>query len=181
MKLAPPPRFLFPAAVAALLVFFGLSGFHAEDNPNDAYAYDRTESVLHLSLEAPSGTSLNSGGPAANIGIYVQRHSWEIWRQASTGLEEYRDANNAPESGASVNLSLSDAMGTLGDTTAITNADGFATTTYSPDGGSGSVYVNAAVENSTASLFFDVTYTTTGYDESYHYSHTEAMKFLGTG
>jgi hypothetical protein len=174
MKLAPPPRFLFPTALVVLLVSFGLSGFHAEDDPNDAYAYDRTESVLHLSLEAPAGTSLSAGGPAANIGIYVQRHSWEIWRQPSTGFEEYRDANNAPESGASVNLSLSDAMGTLGDSTVITNADGFATTTYSPDGGSGSVYVNAAVENSTASLFFDVTYTTTGYGESYSYSHTEA-------
>ena len=173
MKLAPP-RFLFPAALVVLLVSFGLSGFHAEDDPNDAYVYDRTESVLHLSLDAPGGTSLSAGGPVASIGIYVQRHSWEIWRQASTGLEEYRDANNAPEAGASVNLSLSDAMGTLGDSTVITNADGFAYTTYSPDGGSGSVYVNAAVENSTASLFFDVTYTTTGYDESYSYSHTEA-------
>jgi len=61
--------------LVVLLVSFGLSGFHAEDDPNDAYVYDRTESVLHLSFEAPAGTSLSAGGAAANIGIYVQRHS----------------------------------------------------------------------------------------------------------
>jgi hypothetical protein len=34
---------------------FGLTTFHAEDDPNDQFVYDRTESVLHLSLEAPGG------------------------------------------------------------------------------------------------------------------------------
>jgi len=106
----------------------------------------------------------------------VQRHSWEIWRQPSTGLEEFRNATSAPESGASVSLSLSTAMGYLGNTSLTTNPDGLATTTFSPDGSSGGVYVNAAVESSTASLYFDVAYSTlpTHSVETWSYSRTEA-------
>jgi len=162
--------------LAVFIALFGLSGFHAEDDPNDTYAYDRTESILHLSLDAPGGTSLDSGG-SAPVGVTVRRYSWEIWRQPSTGLEEYRNASSAPESGASVSLSLSTAvMGYLGNTSLTTNPDGLATTTFSPDGGTGGVYVNAAVESSTASLYFDVAYSTlpTHSVETWSYSRTEA-------
>jgi len=168
----PPPRFLLPASLALLIALSGLSGFHAEDDPNDTYVYDRTESVLHLSLDAPGGTSLDSGSAAAPVGVFLQRYSWQIWRQPSTGYEEYRDASSTPESGAAVSLSLSENMGTLGDTTLTTNAEGLASTTFSPNGGFGGVYLNAAVENSTASLFFDLTYTSPG-DDTYVYSRTE--------
>ena len=174
MKFAPPPRFLLlPASLAAFAAFFGLIPFHAEDDPDEAFTYDRTESVLHLSLEAPGGTSLSPADPPAGIELLLQRHSWQIWRQPSTGSEEYRHPTVLPESGASVSLSLSPSMGSLADTTLLTDGEGRAGTTFSPEGATGPVMIEAVSGESTASLAFDIV-STPGTEETWSYSHTEA-------
>ncbi len=177
MKLAPP-RFWFLPTVAAVALFLGLSVFHAEEDPNDPFVHDRTESVLHLSLSAPDGTSLIMGGSAVPVGVLLERYSWQIWRQPSTGIEEYREPQTTPEAGATVTLTRSPEMGTLPDATLSTDSEGRAWTTFSPDGGAGGVSIEAAAGDSTATLFFDIAfpdpYGSGGTEESWSYSHTEA-------
>lgn len=116
----PPPRFWFLPATAAAALFLGLSAFHAEEDPNDQFVYDRTESVLHLSLDAPGGTSLSPYDSPVAVGVLLERYSWQIWRQPSTGLEEYREPGTVPESGATATLTRSPEMGTLAESTLIT-------------------------------------------------------------
>jgi hypothetical protein len=107
--------------LATLAACFGLTAFHAEDDPNDQFVFDRTESVLHLSLEAPGGTSLSMGDSAVWVGVLLERYSWQIWRQPSTGIEGYRDPLSEPESGATVTLLRSPEMGSLAPDVAATD------------------------------------------------------------
>jgi hypothetical protein len=106
-----------------LAAFFGINAFHAEEDPNEAFVYDRTESVLLLALEARDGTNLQPGGPTALIGVLLMRSSWQIWRQPSTGIKEYQSASSLPQSGARVSLSVPSEMGGLADTTLVTDSE----------------------------------------------------------
>jgi RHS repeat-associated protein len=177
MKFAPRPRFWFLAALATATVFIGLSVFHAEEDPNDNFVYDRTESVLHLSLSAPDGTSLSMGGPAVPVGVLLERYSWEIWRHPSSALEQYRDPNTVAETGATVSFTRSPEIGSLSDSTLTTDNEGRAWVMFSPGGGSGGVSFVATSGDSTATLVFDIrppNYVENSSSETWSYSHTEA-------
>lgn len=150
-----------------------MSAFHAEEDPNDQFVYDRTESVLHLSLDAPGGTSLSPYDSPVAVGVLLERYSWQIWRQRSTGAEEYREPGTVPESGATVTLTRSPEMGTLAESTLITGSDGRAWTTFSPDGTTSNISIDATSADSTASFSFSIT-STPGFEESWYLSHTEA-------
>jgi hypothetical protein len=182
MRLAHPSRIWFLAALAALVASFGWNVFHAEEDPNDTFVQDRIESVLYLYLDAPGGTSLDSNASPAAIGVLLERYSWEIWRQPSTGIEQYQNAQVTPESGAMVTLTRSPEVGSLADSTLITGSDGRAWTTFAPEGSSGAVSVQASMGESNASLTFDLTTTyTSGWEEQWSFSHTEATLTASLG
>jgi hypothetical protein len=118
------------------------------------------------------------GGSAVPVGVLLERYSWQIWRQPSTGIEEYREPQTTPEAGATVTLTRSPEMGTLPDATLSTDSEGRAWTMFAPDGGAGGVSIEAAAGDSTATLFFDIAfpddYNNGSTEESWSYSHTEA-------
>ena len=90
------------AAVCGLLL--ALPALHEGGDPGDGYLYDRSESVLHLSLEAPHGIPLSSGYESVGLVAALHRHSWEVWRHPDTGDEQARDAHTQPEAGAGVDF-----------------------------------------------------------------------------
>ena len=169
------PRTWFLAALAAVVACFGWNAFRAEEDPNDTFVQDRTESVLYLYLDAPGGTSLDSSASPAALGILLERYAWEIWRQPSTGIEEYRHAQVTPESGAMVTLTRSPETGSFADSILITGDDGRAWTTFAPGGASGAVTVQASAGESSASLCFNFSPTSSPVsEEQWSYSRTEA-------
>ena len=174
MRIAPS-RTWFLAALAAVVACFGWNAFRAEEDPNDTFVQDRTESVLYLYLDAPGGTSLDSSASPAALGILLERYAWEIWRQPSTGIEEYRHAQVTPESGAMVTLTRSPETGSFVDSILITGDDGRAWTTFAPGGASGAVTVQASAGESNASLCFNFSPTSSPVsEEQWSYSRTEA-------
>ena len=174
MRIAPS-RTWFLAALAAVVACFGWNAFRAEEDPNDTFVQDRTESVLYLYLDAPGGTSLDSSASPAALGILLERYAWEIWRQPSTGIEEYRHAQVTPESGAMVTLTRSPETGSFADSILITGDDGRAWTTFAPGGASGAVTVQASAGESNASLCFNFSPTSSPVsEEQWSYSRTEA-------
>lgn len=174
MRIAPS-RTWFLAALAAVVACLGWNAFLAEEDPNDSFLQDRTESVLYLYLDAPGGTNLDSSASPAALAILLERYTWEIWRQPSTGVEEYRHARVAPEPGAMVALTRSPETGSLADSILITGDDGRAWTTFAPGGASGAVTVQASAGESNASLCFNFSPTSSPVsEEQWSYSRTEA-------
>jgi hypothetical protein len=146
---------LLPFAALAATVL-AILPFHAEEEPplSDEFAYDRTESVLIIHLNGPQGTSLGTPTATLPVDVFVERHSWEIWRRPSGIAEEARNPQTQPAS--NVQLTFSATVGSPGSASATTNWEGRASTSFTAAGILGSPQLHASAGGNSASLSFSL-------------------------
>ncbi|MBL9152947.1 MAG: hypothetical protein JNK37_10695, partial [Verrucomicrobiales bacterium] len=162
----------------------GSAIFRAEDEGGDGgpgepepFAFQRVESYLELSLEAPNGATDLLPGTTRPLVAAVNRIAWEIWQRPSTGESEIRNSSVTPEPGVTIGFAVTVGEGSLSMDSVTTGESGEGAIVFTAGWAPQSATVTATMAaGSTASLTFDPP----GEAWAYHHSEATLTATLGS-